>query len=121
MLSFLVPHLLDDGARLDVGLGQPLEMTLKMLFHLTLGFGEKAKADSIAQSCSGGADRKRPCVPQRIEQTGATAQLGNPSAASRPDGRPPPARRARTASRSAGEFAASACASYIACAQTSPT
>ena len=77
MLRFLVPHLLDDRTRLDIGFGQPLKMALQMLLNLPLGFGQKAKAHPVAHPRGNSADRKRSRVPQRIEQTGASPELGD--------------------------------------------
>src|SRR5207302_4783553 len=76
-------HCLDDRARTPVLRGQRLEMPGKMLFDLTLGFGEKREIPFVAQCPGGGPDGKRPGVPERVQQAETTSQLANPVCAPR--------------------------------------
>src|SRR5712691_12088619 len=55
----------------------------KMLFDLTLGFGEKREVPLVAQRSGGSTDGKRAGVPNRVQQAEATPQLTNPVRAPR--------------------------------------
>src|SRR5438105_15392618 len=55
----------------------------KMLFDLTLGFGEKRQVPLVAQRSRGSTDGKRAGVPNRVQQAEATPQLTNPVRAPR--------------------------------------
>src|SRR6267378_349362 len=78
VLRLVGAHRLDDRARAPVLCRQRLEMPGKMLFDLTLGFGEKRQIPLVAQGPCGQSDRERSGIPQRIEQAGPAAELANP-------------------------------------------
>ncbi len=75
---FVMPHGLDDGPAASIPRRKSVEMTAKVSFHLTFGFGDKSKAGAIAHECRERADAKGPRVPQRLEHTGPAAQLAQP-------------------------------------------
>src|SRR3981081_1219449 len=83
VLRLVGAHCRDDRACTPVLCRQRLEMPGKMLFDLTLGFGEKRQIPLVAQCPGGGADGKRSGVPKRVQQAETTSQLANPVCAPR--------------------------------------
>ena len=72
------PHLPNDFPTRQVRLGQPVQVSRQVLFHLTLGLHDEAQAGRRAKQTGGGTECKAAGVPERTEQTGATAELVDP-------------------------------------------
>lgn len=58
MTCFIGAHLIDDGPRAPIVMRQFFEMTVEVVDHLALGFGNEAKTRSIAGQAGQCADGK---------------------------------------------------------------
>ena len=54
---------------------QALQVAVEMLLDLALGLDDEAQAGTVAQARRAPADRKRACIPERIEQRGPVAEF----------------------------------------------
>ncbi len=60
-----------------VALRKPFEMSLQVLFDLTLGFRHESEARAVADARGRQADREGASVPERVEQAGPAAQFAD--------------------------------------------
>jgi len=75
MPGFIQFHLVDDRSRGVVTRRQSLQMSIQMRLNLPLRFGDKSKAQFVAQSSGNHAQSKCARVPKRVEDGWMGSQL----------------------------------------------
>ena len=81
MCDLISTHCLKYGTAASVILGQSHQMFVEMAFDLSLGFDDEAEAHAIAQQSSRGTYRKRPGIPEWVQQARTGVELFQPGLA----------------------------------------
>ncbi len=75
VMDFIVPHLLDHGARKLIIGRQPIQVAVQMLLDLAFGLGHETQAHAIAGTSGQQPDGECAAVPEWIQQAGTAAEL----------------------------------------------